>query len=282
MNKFFLWLFNWRYGFKHGFDLAEYSRYVEYPLAFRELQFAPGSSLLDIGSGRFGKFPLYVSSHTNCTVHSTDAASYFKEQYGFAKKLGLAAKIGKALFIEQADATKLPYKNQSFDRVSSISVIEHIPDNGDLKAIREIARVLKKNGTAVLTFPYNPLKDDEKAYLFTHDSRFYKGNAGTTLYGKQANAERVFFARTYNESRLRELVKASGLALAKRIYFGEPSFPISRLLYDNNSRLFNLFAKYCLGIFTPLLAKMFFKEIPLTKFQHNDWQGVGICVVLEK
>lgn len=53
-----------------------------------------------------------------------------------------------------ADLTGLPFPDGHFDVVLSSHVLEHIPD--DRAALREIARVLKPSGWAVLLFPYDP------------------------------------------------------------------------------------------------------------------------------
>ena len=49
------------------------------------------------------------------------------------------------------DICKLPFKKFEFDLIICNHVLEHI--NDDLKAIREIYRVLKKNGVAILQVP---------------------------------------------------------------------------------------------------------------------------------
>jgi SAM-dependent methyltransferase len=51
----------------------------------------------------------------------------------------------------QADATRLPFADDSFDRVIVSEVLEHIPQ--DDKAISEIARVLDPRGRAAITVP---------------------------------------------------------------------------------------------------------------------------------
>lgn len=50
-----------------------------------------------------------------------------------------------------ADLTRLPFAENSFDLVLASHVLEHIPD--DRAAIREVHRVLKPGGTAILPVP---------------------------------------------------------------------------------------------------------------------------------
>jgi SAM-dependent methyltransferase len=50
-----------------------------------------------------------------------------------------------------ADIRKLPYKDDAFDFIYSMGTVEHFPETED--AIRELYRVLKKNGTAIIGVP---------------------------------------------------------------------------------------------------------------------------------
>lgn len=51
----------------------------------------------------------------------------------------------------KADICNLPFKDHSFDLILCNHVLEHIPN--DLKAMQELYRVLKPNGTAILQVP---------------------------------------------------------------------------------------------------------------------------------
>lgn len=48
-------------------------------------------------------------------------------------------------------AEKLPFKNQSFDVVTFLDVIEHVPAHSELTCLKEIHRVLKSNGILILS-----------------------------------------------------------------------------------------------------------------------------------
>ncbi|MCK4669666.1 MAG: class I SAM-dependent methyltransferase [Nanoarchaeota archaeon] len=49
------------------------------------------------------------------------------------------------------DLTKIPYENESFDIVICTEVLEHIYEYKDV--IKELTRVLRKNGWLIITFP---------------------------------------------------------------------------------------------------------------------------------
>lgn len=59
--------------------------------------------------------------------------------------------VDPGLFLNVCDARRLPFADQSFDHALTISVLEHIPGNGDKLALREIFRVLKPGGILHLT-----------------------------------------------------------------------------------------------------------------------------------
>ena len=55
--------------------------------------------------------------------------------------------------IEVIDLLEIPYSDNSFDWVMCNHVLEHIPD--DISAMRELFRVLKPGGKAILQVPYS-------------------------------------------------------------------------------------------------------------------------------
>ena len=62
-----------------------------------------------------------------------------------------------------ADAAFLPFREEGFDTVICSEVLEHLHD--DLKAIEESARVLRRGGSLLLTFPHQD-------FYFGADDRF--------------------------------------------------------------------------------------------------------------
>ena len=84
----------------------------------------------------------------------------------------------------QVDIMRLPMADDSFDIVIANHVLEHIDD--DRQAMRELCRVLKPGGTALLTVPINPTRPQtyenpaitdpaqRRAHFTAHDhKRFY-------------------------------------------------------------------------------------------------------------
>jgi ubiquinone/menaquinone biosynthesis C-methylase UbiE len=77
-----------------------------------------------------------------------------KDAWGVDLSSGMLKKAKeKGLNVKQANATKLPFEDDSFDVVYSVKVLAHIPEIK--KVISEVHRVLRDDGVAVLEF-YNP------------------------------------------------------------------------------------------------------------------------------
>lgn len=74
-------------------------------------------------------------------------------------EIALNSRIKNARFLV-ADAEKLPFKGNSFDRIICSEVLEHVDD--DAAAVKEMHRVLKADGKIIITVP-------QKNYPFTFD-----------------------------------------------------------------------------------------------------------------
>jgi SAM-dependent methyltransferase len=111
------------------------------------------------------------------------------------------------LMLSRLDA--LPLKEQDFDLVTAIDVLEHIPD--DAAGLREIHRVLRPGGTVVLTVPaFQVLWGD-------HDD----------IYGHY---------RRYRVSQVAALMAATGFEVIKLSYF-QPLFFLPLLLFRRWKKL---------------------------------------------
>jgi len=59
--------------------------------------------------------------------------------------------------MEQMDITNIQYPENNFDTIICNHVLEHIPD--DLKAMKELYRILKSGGWAILQVPFSKILD---------------------------------------------------------------------------------------------------------------------------
>jgi ubiquinone/menaquinone biosynthesis C-methylase UbiE len=97
----------------------------------------PNSKVLDIGCGN-GKNMVYGT-----TQH---------QMYGLENAKALTdICIQKGLNVVQGDARSIPFEDNTFDAAIMIAVIHHINPNEHFKVLNEIKRVLKPNGTCLIT-----------------------------------------------------------------------------------------------------------------------------------
>lgn len=169
-----------------------YWRMAEIPRAVRLLDAGPPSAVLNVASPFLSSIALQTDGVEVTTVDIQDSA--VSDQNDLIQSLGLSRQQSVAM-----DARSLRFGADSFDRVLAISSIEHIPDNGDTEAIKEIARVLKPGGRAVVTVPYV-------------DGEAYDEYRGGPVYERDGSGAQTFFQRYYSVETLQQrLVRPSGL-----------------------------------------------------------------------
>lgn len=197
-------------GFKRILYPVGYWRYPIYTIMKKVLNSTKKLSVLDIGSPKI--FALYFAIKRGYHVYATDLQdeqifSVWHKYYSdfFSKK---SSKENGLLTTEFQDARKLKYPDEYFDIVYSISVLEHIPENGDTDAMIEIARVLKPGGTAIIEVPYA-----EKGY----DTYLSED-----VYDKKYKGQDVFYQRHYDNNTLKSrLLSKIEMVVEKRIVVEE-------------------------------------------------------------
>ncbi|MFN3652105.1 MAG: class I SAM-dependent methyltransferase [Armatimonadota bacterium] len=98
------------------------------------------------------------------------------------------------------DLTVLPFRTGTYDVVTALDVVEHVPD--DQRAVEELARVLRPGGILVASVP-----------------------AYQALWGPHDEA--LHHQRRYHGSQFRELVRRSGLHVEKQTYLLSGLFPLA-------------------------------------------------------
>jgi SAM-dependent methyltransferase len=121
-------------------------------IRFNQLGVRPGDMFLDAGAG-FGRHA-YEAARNGATVFALDYAqdevATTRAMFGAmieAKEIPQSGYGG----VLQGDATRLPFADNTFDRVVTSEVLEHIQN--DVSAISELHRVLKPGGTLGVTVP---------------------------------------------------------------------------------------------------------------------------------
>jgi SAM-dependent methyltransferase len=155
-------------------------RVVEYGFLARNLLPSRiNMRILDVGSGR--------SAVTNALCNFGDNKKWDVVGIDIAEGLPKLYEEGKEkspLVLLRMDARMMGFRDEVFDKVICISTVEHIgiqPTHdfvsecdalGDVKALSEIFRILKKRGRAILTVPY----EDKNIQGYIREHRIYNSS----------------------------------------------------------------------------------------------------------
>jgi len=266
------WRLNWRFGLRNIVRGLDYVRCLEYPLVFEHLDLEGGSWLLDFGSGH-SIFPLYVAVNTSVRVVALDQSRWVQWQRAMAEKFrhkGLLTNNNLQVVI--GDGRSLCFKDDQFDRISSISAIEHIEGDGDTAAVNELSRVLRPGGRLVLTVPFN----------YRRYKEFW---ISRNTYSSTYNGTPLFYQRHYDDDALwKRLIEPSRLDLVKKAVFGEPDVRFFNTMYAN-PRL-PLVVKVAYLWLAPLFANRFLRVLDDEQIKTKETLPMvtaeGVMLVLEK
>jgi ubiquinone/menaquinone biosynthesis C-methylase UbiE len=166
-------------------------------LAFKNCSIEEGW-LLEVGCGEGFFLNKIVKNKPGLKVAGIDI---------FWPQLHKAKIRGKAKFnLFQADATLLPFKDNSFDFIVCINVLLNLPtDTMAYKSFREMARLCKKNGKIIFDIRniFNPL-----ICLRYKLARYYDATIESNRL------------RLYSLNKIRVVLEEAGLKITKRMYIG--------------------------------------------------------------
>jgi SAM-dependent methyltransferase len=168
-------------------------RVAELPWAATRILNARPARVLDLASPKL--LSLWLAENSGADVVATDV--WPPEVESWKCLAGASDPRGRRLArltLEVADGTALPYRSGEFDAAYSVSVVEHIPAEGDSAAMAELERVLRPGGILALTFPFRERFEEE---FVRHD-----------LYGRRYEGEPIFFQRHYSLEAVRERLLA--------------------------------------------------------------------------
>ena len=182
---------------------VDYMRFAEFEAMLRGLGDLSEKRILDIASPQWFSLCLAASNPNATFVYVNITEDELDPYREIARHLGLTN-----IAYEKGDARALKHDSGSFDRVISISVIEHIyPERGGaLAALKEVRRLLPPNGKLLLTVPCKAKRN----VVFKEGPVHERATSG-----------RNFYAREYDLAMFNELIAGSGLALHEQLLVGE-------------------------------------------------------------
>jgi SAM-dependent methyltransferase len=221
----------WATGLRIGFSIASrepllglkriilpvsYWRAAEFSYVCRQFENLLGGRLLDVGSPK--DLAAILAGRGSYEVISTDILEEEVEiSRRYSEAQGLYGTGPGRVTARVQDGRHLDFPDNSFDAAFSVSVLEHIPDEGDSSAIRELVRVVKPGGLVVVTTPY----DREYRETFVDEEVYERGYRG----------DPVFFERHYDPMSLtKRLLDPAGADVIDLQIWGESGIRIERLM----------------------------------------------------
>lgn len=266
--RYMFW--SWRH-WTDSLKYLSYSRSAEYPFAYDVLNAPRGSTVLDIGTGNAPFVGFAVEQ--GLRIVGCDPDRCIRELHQRLPHL----RGSRDLLLMQASGDRLPFADNSFNRVLSVSTVEHIPYDGDLAVMREIARVLQPGGRAVVTTEgFNePVSD----WMLMPFHVGYQYDLGAPIDDEFASEHSSLgFYRCYDEADLiRRLGTVDGLRLVEAGFLVD-RFQLRRFFPDYPDTVFGKL----IAPWKTLLGHWAMKRTacPLPT-RTNLWGAVGY-VVLEK
>jgi ubiquinone/menaquinone biosynthesis C-methylase UbiE len=195
------------------YDLPEawWSRHYEYVWAGR---FATSSDVvLDVACGVCHPFKFYLGTIAK-EVYACDSDPRILSKneiiQDIKESIGekVCSEFDDSLFdnvqLALCDMTQMPYADNRFDKVYCISVLEHVDELVQLKALLEFARVLKDDGLIVLTVDYPNVHMDSLMELMKKANLKFYGDydfsvpdnaISTTMWGPELKCIRLLLCK---------------------------------------------------------------------------------------
>jgi ubiquinone/menaquinone biosynthesis C-methylase UbiE len=144
-----------------------------------------------------------------------------------------AAKKHKKAKFKVGSFNKIPYKRPYFDKVFCVASFHHIPSKEyRIKALKEIKRVLKKDGTVAISV-WNLWQKRYRKFVFESLFRLNKYDFGDTFIPwSKSGVKRYYHAFTIYE--MRSLLRDAGFYLVDEVYVNNKSGVVENFWQANN------------------------------------------------
>jgi ubiquinone/menaquinone biosynthesis C-methylase UbiE len=147
------------------------------PTTMRRLRPGDGDRVLDAGAGT-GRLTLELAR----TCKEVIAVDYSLESLKLCREKCERSDTQR-VFCVQADLCKLPFKSGVFDKAGSVQVIQDLPSaDGRTEMLRELHRVLRRDGMAVLTTFNYPFPERLGFVKYAGKKEGYHHTGGSIYY----------------------------------------------------------------------------------------------------
>ena len=129
------------------FKPMDSTRYFEFDFVWKSLRESPVRRYLDVASPRM--IPLLLLQQR--TEITAELINPDKKDMAITRSFVEALGMGSRCHLHNVLIDDVPFEKESFDTITCISVLEHIPESD--RAIRKIWDLLKRGGKLILTLP---------------------------------------------------------------------------------------------------------------------------------
>jgi predicted SAM-dependent methyltransferase len=223
--RLFLRKINWQRMYLQETLFRENTEFVYCPIAQKEFKLFPKNITITSGSrARHRLFWLFLERETD-VLTKKNVVLHCAPEYGTLKRLlnqGNLNYVPADKFMDgysyqkevaNVDLLNIPYNDNHFDYIICNRVLEHI--EGDIKAMSEMYRVLKKGGTALLSVPidynlqkthesYTSLEDRIKYYGQWDHVRMYSGDIKQRLEKIGFDVEMIKYTNNFTQEEIRK------------------------------------------------------------------------------
>lgn len=253
-----------RIGLKRMIHPVGYWRYPVFNLIIKSLKGKTNLDVLDIGSPKL--LALFLALRKGFKAHATDIQDHeiftvWQTYYNNCKSNRLIEidKFKNAYLFdpEIQDGRALSYADNSFDLVYSISVLEHIPGDGDSIAMKEMVRVLKPGGIAIIEVPFS---DKESETYVNKD-----------VYERECLNEAIFYQRHYDRETIYSRIINQAKLLIDSIHIINERYPFELIMGKLNTIL-----QLPLLFISPIISMLNHTRIEIKNFNcFTDARGGG-------
>ncbi|MBL7996225.1 methyltransferase domain-containing protein [bacterium] len=184
-----------------------------------------GKIVLDIGCGS-GMISSYFCEQRSSVYGIDISENMIQQANSYLQSRNLKATLGIG------DATNLQFPDNYFDVITCVSVLEWL--DKDIQAVREIRRVLKNNGIAIISVP------NKRSLLRIVERLYFKLRQIVSPYLNLKTGYLAFQKNQYTPNEFDRLCEINSLRKIDSLYYVTPYSRFNLFKKLSNHRLFGM------------------------------------------